>query len=372
MKKINVLQFICPAGLFGAEMWILALAGHLNPKDVHCHLAVSHESDDQNLEIVDRYYAFGLPAHKIKMQGRFDPFGIYKLVRLIQQEKIDIIHTHGYKSDILGLAAARIAGIKAVATPHGFENAKDLKLQLFIAMGCMAFRFFDKVAPLSEALEQDIRRVGVNSRKIRLVKNGVDLKEIEIESDSGERFFPLDDGVKRIGYVGQMAYRKNVDDILTTFDLLWKEHKNIRLYLVGEGPMRLELEDRAASLASSVSIKFLGYRSDRLQIVKELDLFTMTSSLEGIPRCMMEAMAMGVPVVAYDIPGVDQLIVHGKTGFMADFGKVDELKRYWEKILFNDEVSRTLAGAGRNFVRKKFSGARMAREYTQLYTKMIQ
>jgi glycosyltransferase involved in cell wall biosynthesis len=169
-----------------------------------------------------------------------------------------------------------------------------------------------------------------------------------------------------------MAYRKNVDDILTTFDLLWKEHKNIRLYLVGEGPMRSKLESRAASLPSWKDIEFLGYRSDRLKIVKAFDLFTMTSSLEGIPRCMMEAMALGVPVAAYDIPGVDKLIVHGKTGLMAPFGEIKPLKICWEEILFKDEVSIRLAGAGRDSVWEYFSGARMAGEYTHLYTKMIQ
>ena len=132
MGKINVLQFICPSGFYGAEMWILALAKHLNPSRVRCQLVITREAGDQNIEVINRFKSLGLQAHQLKMHGRFDPIAIIGLRKLIRREKIQIIHTHGYKSDILGLFAARISGIKALATPHGFENAKDPKLQLFI------------------------------------------------------------------------------------------------------------------------------------------------------------------------------------------------------------------------------------------------
>ena len=161
MKKINVMQFICPAGFYGAERWILALAKNFDRKQINCHLAVTHESPDQNIAIYHRFQSLGLPAHKITMQGRFDPAGINRLAKLIKAEKIDILHTHGYKSDLLGIIAARLAGIKIIATPHGFENAKDFKLQLFIKMGTMSLKFFDVVAPLSEGIQNDLYRFGI-------------------------------------------------------------------------------------------------------------------------------------------------------------------------------------------------------------------
>ena len=95
------------------------------------------------------------------MSNRFDLGIIGKLVALIKDRDIDVIHTHGYKSDILGVIAARKAGIKCVVTPHGFENAKDLKLRLFIWAGCKAMGFADKVVPLSPQLLDDSRRMGV-------------------------------------------------------------------------------------------------------------------------------------------------------------------------------------------------------------------
>lgn len=369
MKPVNVLQFICPTGLFGAEMWILALAGGFDPEEIRCHLAVTHEGENQDIQLFDRFESLGLPAYKLPMKGRFDPLVLKKLLQLIRKKHIDIIHTHGYKSDILGVIAARLTGIRAVSTPHGFENADDVKLRLFIKTGCLSFRLFDRVVPLSDALKKNVHTMKVREEKIRLIRNGVDLREIESVRLNGKEFQLTEEscGKKKIGYVGQLAHRKNVDDLLTCFDLLYRENPNILLYLVGDGPMRAVLEKRAKSLACSKNILFFGYRTDRLRIMRHFDLFSMTSTLEGIPRCMMEAMALGIPVAAYNIPGVDQLIIHGKTGLMAKFGDIGELAQCWKKILFDQNLSAKLAVSGRDFVKAHFSGERMAKEYSDLY-----
>lgn len=370
MKKLNVLQFICPAGFYGAEMWILALAKNLAPDRINCQLAITSESAGQNIEIFHRFKALGLPAHQIPMKGRFDPRCIMKLVSLIKREHIQVIHTHGYKSDILGMCAARLAGIKIVATPHGFENVKDFKLQLFIRLGCIALRHCDRVAPLSDELLADVERIKVPPRRIRLIVNGVDLDETH--SALADPSPPLFDNMagKKIGYVGQIAHRKNVGDLIKTFDLFYKDHPDARLFLIGDGPMRPDLESYAASLPSAANIVFLGYRKDRLKVVRELDLFCMTSSLEGIPRCMMEAMSMGIPVAAFNISGVDKLIIHNKTGMMADFGDVNGLKQCWEQILFDQRHARKIAENGKKHILENFSAARMASEYIGLFQEL--
>lgn len=371
MRKINVLQFICPAGFYGAEMWILALAKNIDTSVINCQLVITRESGEQNIEIYNRFQSLGFDTYQISMRGRFDPRVIYKLSRLIKEKEIDIIHTHGYKSDILGLAAARLAGIKAIATPHGFENSRDIKLQLFIRLGCFSLKHFDRVVPLSEELKSDMERINVKPEKIELIKNGVDFGEIDIERRGSSYPLLLSGHEKKIGYVGQVAFRKNVIDLIKTFDLLYKEHKDVRLIIIGDGPKRAELEKYATPLSSSSNIEFLGYRDDRLRLLKEIDLFCMTSSLEGIPRCMMEAMAMGVPVTAFNIPGIDKLIIPEQTGLMADFGDTEGLKKCWERLLFNGDFASELAQNGRNHVINNYSAKRMAEEYTKLYQEVM-
>jgi glycosyltransferase involved in cell wall biosynthesis len=132
---------------------------------------------------------------------------------------------------------------------------------------------------------------------------------------------------KIVGYVGQMIPRKGLLDLISAFDSLYQENQSLKLQLLGDGSQRNSLEVQAAAQASSEAIEFLGFRSDRLELLSRFDLFVMTSSLEGIPRCIMEAMAVGVPVVAYDIPGVDQLVKHGETGLLAPLGDVNALAK---------------------------------------------
>jgi glycosyltransferase involved in cell wall biosynthesis len=372
MKKINVLQFICPSGFYGAEMWVLAIAKSLDKSRVRCLLAVTKESESQNLELYNRVKALGFEAELVPMHGRFDISGVLRLRKLIKDKEIHIIHTHGYKSDIFGLMAARIAGIKALATPHGFENSPDRKLQLYIKLGCRALRYFDRVAPLSEELQSDLKRLGIRPEKIRLIINGVDLEEIE---EARNKYVPpltKDSSDKRIAYIGQMAFRKNVEAMLDAFNLLWQDHPEARLILVGDGTQRNYLESKARSMPCSDKIEFLGYRKDRLELLMGMDLFTMTSSLEGIPRCMMEAMALGIPVAAFNIPGVDKLIHHEKTGLMADFGQIKDLKLCWERILFDKPFASELADNGRKFVMENFSAGRMAEEYISVYRELMQ
>jgi glycosyltransferase involved in cell wall biosynthesis len=371
MKKIKVLQFICPAGFYGAEMWILALAKNLDRNLVDCQLAVTYEPESQDIEISKRFLSLGLGFHQIKACNRYDPMVILKLFNSIKSEKIDIIHTHGYKSDIIGLMAARLAGIKAVATPHGFENARDLKLRLYIRMGCFFLKYFDKVAPLSDKLQSDMVRFKVGRNKIQMIQNGVDLNEVYIEKEKKPEYMCFNKSEKKIVYVGQMVSRKNVFDLIKAFDLLYEKHKNVRLILIGDGHEKELLEKKAKSLMSFSKIDFLGYRNDRLNIMKECNLFSMASSLEGTPRSMMEAMSMGVPVAAYNIFGVNNLIINGKTGLMVDFGDVVGLSRCWETLLFEDEFAAEIALNAKRYIIDSFSAKKMADEYTRLYQEML-
>lgn len=367
-KSINVLQFICSTGFYGAERWILALAKHLNKDNIRCDLAVTLEKNSQDLELVKQYKINCGETFEIPMSGRFDLTVINRLVQLIKERNIDIIHTHGYKSDILGVIAAKKAGIKSIVTPHGFENADDFKLRTFIWLGCKSMKFADKVVPLSRQLCDDSRQHGVREDKLVYIQNGVDLSEVE-----EQRLLPKDvyDNEKRIGFVGQMISRKNIFDILDIFNDLSTKHSNLKLILLGDGDQRAELELYANKLTNNSKIEFLGFRDDRLALLQSFDLFVMTSTLEGIPRCLMEATAMGIPVAAYNIAGIDQLITHEKSGLLAKLGDKETLTQYWEKLLFDTDYANELTNNARDYVNEHYSAQRMANEYTNLFTSMV-
>ncbi|HAG92802.1 MAG: glycosyltransferase [Pseudomonadales bacterium] len=365
---VKVLQFICPTGFYGAERWILTLAKNLDRQQVQCDLAVTVEPDLPELEVEKQYKLLAGATHKLAMSGRFDLSVIRKLCQLIRREGYQIIHTHGYKSDILGLIAARLTGITALSTPHGFENADDWKLKAYIGVGNRFLRWFDGVAPLSEQLCKDMDTIGVRRSKVHYIQNGVDLDEVErCRVDPAT----LPKSRKRIGFIGQMISRKNIFELLDIFEDIASRHDDVELKLLGDGDQRVELEQYAATLTARERIEFLGFRDDRLDWLKSFDLFVMTSTLEGIPRCLMETMAMGVPVTAYNIAGIDQLLTHNETGLLAELGDKQSLTRHWEAVLYDEKRARELADNARQYVMDHFSGHRMAQEYDALFKKLL-
>lgn len=375
MKQLNILQFITPSGFYGAERWVIALANNAKHESMRCDLAVTREGAGQDLSVADFFPTEAGDVHYLEMAGRFDFRVVRQLVDIIRRRDIDIIHTHGYKSDILGLFAARIAGIKCVSTPHGFSGKVGLKLATFIRMGTFLLRFFDAVVPLSEELVQDMQRFNVPKRKTYFIRNGVDLKEIDgVLSNIGQNAGSRDTSevsAPKIGFVGQMIPRKRIHDLIDAFDDLSGDDSRLRLELVGDGSQRAELEKYADAKASRESIEFLGFRNDRLALLSSFDVFVMTSSLEGIPRCMMEAMAVGIPCVAYDIPGVDQLIEHGRTGLLVPLGDKEGLARSCRQILDDSELANRLIGAAREKIEQEYSAARMSDEYEGLFRTLL-
>ena len=371
MSKLRVLQFITPAGFYGAERWVLALANNINSNEIVCDLAVTQEGGNQDLSVATHYPKEAGEVHYLKMQGRFDLRVVKQLTRVIRERKIDVIHSHGYKSDILGFMAARLTGIKCVSTPHGFSSSVDFKLAAFIKLGTFMLRYFDRVVPLSDELVADMKRMKVPDRITQFVRNGVDLKEIDgVIANLDPSSLPAKTK-NRVGFIGQMIPRKGIPDLLQVFDLLHQANPNLQLQLLGDGHQRPELEQLAQSLQCQSDIEFLGFREDRLALLSQFDLFVMTSSLEGIPRCMMEAMAVGVPCVAYDIPGVDQLIEHNETGLLAPHGDKEKLRQSCEALLNDDALAATLVANARKKIDDQYSAGRMAREYESIFCKLL-
>ena len=269
----------------------------------------------------------------------------------------------------MGIIAAKKTGIKSISTPHGFGEHHDFKLRLYIALGKRSLRYFDRVVPLSQQLVDEIAESGVPTNKIKFIRNAVDLKEVE--TFRGERKTGRSSSSFTIGYIGQIIERKNVDHIIDVFESFWQKNKSGHLIIVGDGKERERVQSYAESLPSAVNITFTGFRNDRLQILSKLDMFVMTSSMEGIPRCIMEAIAMGVPVVAYDIPGVDQVVKHEESGLLAEYGDKEKLESAWQRLLDNEEYAISLAENGRKFINDVYSGQRMADEYTDLFYEIL-
>jgi glycosyltransferase involved in cell wall biosynthesis len=145
----------------------------------------------------------------------------------------------------------------------------------------------------------------------------------------------------------------------------------VRLVLIGDGPKRIDLEAEVNRLGIESSVQFLGFRDDAVAWLNDFDAFVLPSLSEGIPRCIMEAMSVSVPVVASDIPGNRNLVSHGETGLCFVPGDCNDL---FEKLLFlmdHPGEVKSMANRANKKIEEEYSSWKMGREYTLLYNELM-
>jgi glycosyltransferase involved in cell wall biosynthesis len=359
--KPRVLQLSMSGPLYGAERWILALLRHLDPAKGEHHLAVIVDEADMQTPLLDEADALGIACHRIEAPGKLSRSAIAELRRLIVDQGISIVQSHGYKADMIALLAVRGTQARTLATPHGWSHDAGWKLRAYEALDRLSFRYFDAVAPLSEGLYRElVGKVGCNDR-LHLIPNGVDLAEVDVPTEMPELLQRLRAAGPVIGYVGQLIVRKDLATLIQAFAQLNRDDAN--LVLVGEGDGRQDLAVLAQSLGIADRVHFTGYREDRLAWMRGFDLFVLPSLVEGMPRCLMEAMALGLNIVSSDIPGSRDLIEHGSTGLLFPPSDIGQLRAMIEAGLEANDYGK----AARKRVEERHSGAIMAARYEALF-----
>jgi glycosyltransferase involved in cell wall biosynthesis len=356
------MHLIGSTGLYGAERWILALMRAMDKQRVRSTLVNLVDNAEERSAVVQAADQRGLDAFDFVTGGKFNPLAAFRLARWAREQQVDIIHGHGFKSDMLGLMTAKIARCRVMTTPHGWSLERDRKLQLYEKLDRFSFRFMDMVCPLSPDLANGLKDA-VDHSRLRLIFNGVDIDEIQ-ETKPVQRKYP---DSYTIGYIGQLIERKDMPTLIAAFQLLSKERANIRMLVIGDGAKRVELQSQCELLDISGLIDFFGFRPDAASWLKTFDLFVLPSRMEGIPRCVMEALAASVPVVVTDIPGNRNLVCHKETGLLFSVGDTQQLTECIAFMIDNPAEAKEMARCGKRKVEEEYSNKKMAREYTSVY-----
>lgn len=364
--KIHVLHLIGSTGLYGAERWILALMRATDADRIDSTLINLVDSEGEKSSVVSSAQQRGLKALDFYTGGKFNLFSAVRLARWARKEGIHIIHGHGFKSDAVGLLAARLAGCKAVTTPHGWNLAADSKLKLYEKLDKALFRFMDMVCPLSPDLASGMDK-WTTCNKIRLIFNGVDLDEIR----DATKIKNMNSGCYTIGYIGQLIKRKDLHTLFSSFRILSDRCEKVRLIVVGDGPELSALKVEAFKLGIGAKVEFTGFRPDAASFLSMFNVFVLPSLMEGIPRCIMEAMAARIPVVASDIPGNRSIVIPGETGLLFTPGDSCDLTEKISYLMMHSEEAESLADRARIKVEQEFSSKRMAKEYEALYCELM-
>jgi glycosyltransferase involved in cell wall biosynthesis len=300
--------------------------------------------------------------------SKFNLFAIFKLIRIIKSNDIDLVHSQGPASLDLFLAIASVfVKVKTIVTrPVMLQDQfhysyVKIKIYEFIDK-YLTLKIINKVICVSEDGYVTMNnRYRVEKRKLDLIYNGVDAKKIfPVKRKECELF--------KIGMIGQLFPPKGWRDfILTIHYISTKSQMPFQALIVGEGEQRDELNAFVESLGLGNIIVFKGYVDNIRNVLKELDLILFTTHREGFSVAILEAMAAGLPQVITDVGGGKEQIIHGENGYVVQCGDIEKMGDYCLSLMNDYGLRKRFGSAARVLVKKKFSEEAMFKSHVKLY-----
>ena len=281
----------------GAEVQIYNLVSRLHTIDgITPHAVLLNDG-----ELAERLRAAGVPVTVLD-ERRMSAWRIFReVVRIIRRERIGIVHSHRRKEQIIGTLAARLTRCSAVRTIHGRSEHPparwDLRRRLLKRLDDATARLQQRVIAVSEVLGGELEATLPRGR-VLVIPNGVDLAAVQATAATASRP-PLTQRPMEIAVVGRLVPVKRVDLVIDIAAHLEQASPGaFQFHIYGDGPLRAALEARARAALPETVLSFAGFRSDVLERLASHDALLITSDHEGLPTNLLEALALGKPVVA--------------------------------------------------------------------------
>lgn len=352
---INVLHIVLGLQIGGLERVVVDLINNCSP-EIRSYVVCLEEAG-----------ALALSCHAAKVYELHKHPGlsiatVRQLDSLARELKIDLIHTHNPSPHFYGALAGLLAGIPVVHTKHGRNYPDNIRK---VVLNRVAGRLTRKIVAVSG--DAAAICIGVEKNppdKVMVIVNGIDTGLYSPAADGKSQ---PGNSVCIIGIVARLSPEKDHHTLLAACKLLRDRQFHFQLVIIGDGPLRSELEQDAGDLGITGQVEFVGMSNDVARQLQRLDVFVLCSTTEGISLTLLEAMATRLPVVASDVGGNPEVVVDGTTGFIVP-AKNPELLADRLCMLINDQCLRETMGlAGRKRVEEQFDIRQTVRNYERLY-----
>jgi glycosyltransferase involved in cell wall biosynthesis len=335
---------------------MLEMAARIDPQRFHLKTAVFVDQRDPGNAYLDALRERGVDACALPTAGPFDRRVLARISELVREESIDMIHAHDYKSDILTALLRRRLGLPVLTTCHGWITT-NWKRRAYIWAGKQALRFFDAVIAVSPAILSEARRHGVSAERAHLVHNAIVMENYRREDFAAgylrERF-GLPEHARVVGYVGRLSPEKGQVDFVEAWRRVAAAHADAYCVFVGDGPDRPLLERQVREAGLGDRVLFAGYLSDPRPAIRDLDWLALTSHTEGFPNVLLEALSLGVPVLAAGVGGVPDIVDADRTGLLVEARDLAGIASALDRALSEPGLGARLAEAGREKVLAQF------------------
>jgi glycosyltransferase involved in cell wall biosynthesis len=358
----TAIQVISTGGLYGAERCLLELAAYLQEQGWRSHIIAVEGQGAEPL--VARAKSMNLSAEAFA-QGRL---GVRDIVRRLRSElarhPAGIVHSHGYKPDILLSLPGVARGWRRYSTCHTWYR-ETWKMRTWEFLDKRVLRNFDGVAAVSSHIEQELHEARVPAARIRKIDNGIEAPRRDPALGIAIRQeFGIAADAPVIVQLGRLAPAKRNDLLLQA---LAKLPANVQVIFAGDGPERASLEQRVAGLGLGSRVVFAGYRTDILGFLSAANVLAISSDHEGLPIVLLEAMAAQCPVVSTRVGEIGHVLRDGQDAWLVPAGDVDALATALAEACSQPSVAAQRALSARAVFEQKHSRAAMGRQYLALY-----
>ena len=251
-----------------------------------------------------------MPVFEVPMNGRHQFRAVFKFKRIFQQHRVDLVDTHGYRDHIISVAAVRLAGSRVLLrTKH---NSSPLKSGVFSRL--VYNHLTDRVIAISEYIRQVLIESGMHPQNVVTIHSAVDVDRFcpRKKSPAILREFGLNAQTPVVGTVARIHRSKGFEHLLQAIAAVIKSGVNCKFIIVGKG--REKLSEQLKTLDIEKYVITAGYREDVPELLSIVDLFVLPSLREGLGTAILEAMAMGKPIVATRVGGIPEAVKHGVNG----------------------------------------------------------
>ncbi|AHI27766.1 glycoside hydrolase [Marinobacter similis] len=373
---MKILHLIDSGGLYGAERMLLTLVGEQVARGLSPLILSVGESaaDDKPLEVEAR--RLGLPVKAWRMAPGFNLRESWSIIRWARREQYQLMHSHGYKFNVLmGIWPEALRKIPLMTTLHGYVRASRFtKSWFYEALDRLVLGQMRQVVLVSEAIRFQIPGRIARSNRVSVVMNGLNTESVRhqaTQSLGAELDDFLVNGHPVILGVGRLSPEKGFDRLIGAFRILLSHYPEAQLVIVGEGKQRDALEQQVAESKLSDHVCFPGYIEQVAALMKRTSVLCIPSLTEGLPITLLEAMSLGVPVVASDVGEISNVLGDQKGGIVFRYESPSALAEMLVAAIEDRNNTSARARWSEQRVEQAFSGHAMMEHYLKIYQQVL-
>lgn len=367
---MKILQLRECTGFYGAENVILELSKELQRQGLPVVIGILIPNKSKNEIFVNQAKSNGILIQVFPCRRFIDVKVIYKIRKMIKQNGITHIQSHGYKSNLYALLASCLKKRFLIATCHPWaESDYSFMARLYEKFDLFWLNRFNRIVAISNEVKEKILSSGLPKEKVSIIENGIDLSRFNgsLNRDRNRKKFGIMNDSLVIGAVGRLSVEKGYAILIDVTKELIRDFPKLYLLIIGDGPLKQILKQKTLRNDLNQYIKFVGESDDIPLMLSLMDIFVLPSLGEGLPMSLLEAMAAKLPVIASSVGDIPKIISHNQNGLLVPSNNKVALKNAISTLLRDQQKRQVIANSGYLTVSQKFSAQKMVKKYIELY-----